>query len=69
LSDEALHETVIDVVVEPVRANDPGAVGGDASAQAAVAAETEIRSERSPCGPKASTPSSYVVPHASPSAT
>jgi hypothetical protein len=66
LSVAAVQLSVIDVVVNALRDNAPGAVGAVVSEHAAVAALSVDRVERFPEVSNASTPSVYVVPQARP---
>jgi hypothetical protein len=72
LSVDADHDTETEVVVAPVAARLPGAVGGEVSlvggggGHALVGELTVACVERLPAASYASTPIAYVVPHTRP---
>jgi len=66
LSVEAVHVSVIDVVVAALRLSPVGVDGAVESGQALVVPEMVLRVERLPTASNASRPNVYVVPHESP---
>ena len=66
MSEEAVQESVIEVVVAALRVSALGALGALVSGHALVEAEIELRGDRFPAASNASTPNVYVVPHANP---